>query len=94
MAGFGIPRPRRGSNDNERPPLNWRRGLFRVWAVISIAWIMAWVIYLLIYGVREGFRGTADYLTIPIVLIGPPVALLIFGLAVRWAFQGFAADRR
>jgi hypothetical protein len=25
-------------------------------------------------------------------LFGPPIALLIFGLATRWAFSGFKVD--
>jgi hypothetical protein len=33
-----------------------------------------------------------DVLVIPVVLIGPPVALLLFGIAAGWAFRGFRVD--
>jgi hypothetical protein len=29
---------------------------------------------------------------IPVVLFGPPVALLLFGIATGWAFRGFKVD--
>jgi hypothetical protein len=44
------------------------------------------------FGLQGGFKATRDLLVIPVLLLGPPVALLIFGLATRWAFQGFKAD--
>jgi hypothetical protein len=69
-------------------PLNWRRGLSRIWLVISAAWIMGWIIYFLIEFI-SGKSSPRDLLAIPVVLFGPPVALLLFGMATRWAFQGF-----
>jgi hypothetical protein len=73
-------------------PVNWRRGLFRVWLLLSAAWVMAWIIYLIMYALREGMRSMGDLLVIPVVLIGPPVALLLFGMAAGWAFRGFRVD--
>lgn len=87
--------PRRrpyGRLPTEPDPINWRRGLFRVWLLASSAWIMGWILYLLVYGVRFGFRGMGDILVIPILLLGPPVALLLFGLAAGWAFRGFNVE--
>ena len=74
-------------------PINWRRGLFRVWCLISAAWIMSWTINLIMYALEGGFRaGAGNLLAVPVLLFGPPVALLIFGLATGWAFRGFKVD--
>ncbi len=91
MAPFGIPRRPLGVNDNE-PTVNWRRGLLRLWLLISVAWIMGWLVYLAMYGIQVGFKRWGDVLEIPILLFGPPVALLLFGAMARWAFKGFAPD--
>jgi hypothetical protein len=72
-------------------PLNWRRGLLRLWVLISGAWIVAWLIYFAIE-YTAGEWGSRDFLALPIVLFGPPVALLIFAIAARWAFRGFESD--
>lgn len=91
MAPFGIPRRPLRVNDNE-PAVNWRRGLLRVWLLISVAWIMAWLVYLAMYGIQGGFKRPGDLLEIPILLLGPPIALFLFGAMTRWAFRGFATD--
>ena len=36
--------------------VNWRRGLLRVWLLLSAAWIMGWAVYLIIYGIRAGSK--------------------------------------
>jgi hypothetical protein len=77
----------------EPMPINWRRGLLRVWLLVSVAWIMAWSIYLVMYVLERGFRPS-DFLVMPILLLGPPIALLIFSMAARWAFRGFKVDER
>ncbi len=92
MARFGIPRRPSGQNDNEPIVINWRRGLFRVWLLVAIAWIMAWIVYLLMFGIHGGFKSASDLLEVPILLFGPPVALYLFGAIARWAFKGFAPD--
>jgi hypothetical protein len=74
-------------------PINWRRGLFRVWMLVSAAWIMSWSIYLIVNVLEGGFK-TSDVLVFPVLLFGPPVAFLIFGAATGWAFRGFRVDRR
>ncbi len=86
--------PRRGLMEarEDAAPLNWRRGFFRIWLLLSAAWIMGWSIYLLMFAIQEGMKTPGDVMVIPIVLFGPPVALLLFGLAAGWAFRGFKAD--
>jgi hypothetical protein len=50
---------------------------------------MGWVIYFAI----EVIRGESSLgLVAPVVLLAPPIALLLFGMATRWAFQGFQPE--
>ena len=49
---YGIPRRAFGVNDNEQALINWRRGLFRVWVLMSAAWLMGWMIFLMMQGVQ------------------------------------------
>ena len=91
MAPFGIPRRSLSAKDEEILAVNWRRGLFRVWLLFCAAWLMGWIIYLIMQGLQGGFKTTGDFLVIPVLLFGPPVALLIFGLAAGWAVRGFKA---
>src|SRR5580700_4777416 len=93
MPPYSVPR-RPFSAQNEEPiPINWRRGMIRVWILVSAAWIMGWILYLTLYGLQGGFKST-DTLAIPVLLMGPPIALLLFGLAAGWAFRGFRVDER
>lgn len=91
---YSFPRRAYGRQTSEPEPLNWRRGMFRVWLLASAAWLMGWIIYLILYGLRAGFRDTGDVLVIPILLFGPPIALLLFGIAAGWAFRGFNIEDR
>ena len=87
---FGIPRP---FGDTKDPvPVNLRRGMLRLWLVISAAWVMGWTIYLLLEGLQGAPTNTGNLLSLPILLFGPPIALLLFGAAVAWAFRGFRAN--
>jgi hypothetical protein len=72
--------------------INWRRGLFRLWLLVSAGWVMGWTIYLIMYSVQGGYSGNRHFVTIPILLLAPPLALFIFGVATGWAFQGFQAE--
>jgi len=71
--------------------LNWRRGLYRLWVLASVAWILGWGVYLSIYTIQYG-ETTNDILKIPVILIGAPAALFAFGHATLWALRGFAPD--
>ena len=71
--------------------INWGRGLLRIWILISAGWIMGGTIYLVMYSLQGGYNGNRDFVAIPILLLAPPVALLIFGSATGWAFRGFQA---
>jgi hypothetical protein len=91
MPPYSVPRRFAAKND-ESVPINWRRGMLRIWLLLSAAWIMGWIIEFAVYGLQGGFRLASDYLTIPVLLFGPPIALLLFGMAAGWAFRGFRTD--
>jgi hypothetical protein len=82
--------PRRSFTRGTTAPItiNWRRGLFRSWILVTAAWIMSWTIYLIIGALRYGLRA-GDAFAVPVLLFGPPLALLIFVLGIGWAFRGF-----
>jgi hypothetical protein len=92
MATFGIPRRPTIVKAEEPARINWRRGLFRIWALVSIAWMMGWTIYLMLHGLRGGLKDSGEVLGIPILLLGPPTALWLAGVAAGWAFRGFSAE--
>jgi hypothetical protein len=52
---------------------------------------MSWAIYLIMTAL-EGGHTSADFFVVPVLLFGPPVALLIFGIATGWAFRGFQVN--
>ncbi len=96
MPNFGIPR-RAPANDlraeSSSPPLNWKRGLFRVWILVSTGWIMGWTIYLLLEGVQGSLSTRGDFIEVPILLFAPPIALWLFGYAAAWAIKGFESEK-
>src|SRR5262245_5243531 len=92
VPGFGIPRLESSEHVNKAMQFNWRRGLLRIWLLVSAAWVMGWVVYLILYGIQGGFRSSGDFLAIPVLLFGPPIALLLFGLVAGWAFRGFKPE--
>jgi hypothetical protein len=94
MPSYRIPRRPFSPESGERTAINWRRGMIRIWILVSTAWIMGWIIYFTIEGIESGFRLTGKALSVPVVLFGPPIALLVFGFAARWAFHGFSVDEQ
>lgn len=82
----------RAANDVAAPPINWRRGLYRLWILVSAAWVLGWGVYLAIWAIRTGAREASDLFAIPVLMLGPPLALLVFGHATAWAFRGFRQD--
>ena len=92
MPRFGIPRLEPDEQVNKAMRVNWRRGLLRIWLLVSAAWIMGWAVYLILYGIQGGFRSSGDFLALPVLLLGPPIALLLFGLVAGWAVRGFKPE--
>ena len=82
----------RAFSESKDEPINWRRGLFRIWILLSTAWIMGWTIQLIMSVMRNGVQTTADVLVMPVLLLGPPIALLLFGIGAGWTLRGFKVD--
>jgi hypothetical protein len=88
MPNFGL--SRRDSVDlSDSRSVNWKRGLFRIWILMSAGWIMGWTIYLMLEGAHGSLNSRGDLIEVPILLFAPPIALWLFGLAAAWAIRGF-----
>jgi len=84
--------------------MNWRRGLFRVWIVLSVAWVIV-IGYAddlpCTFGVRLSAPWCAGYGRDPYVwqyawkvhllAFGIPIAALVVGAGIGWALNGFRA---
>ena len=80
--------------------LNWKRGLFRVWLVVSLAYVMV-VGPLIWLGFRQDYLRanptfgdlipltTDDLLFLAAYALVPPVTVFAAGTAVVWAVLGF-----
>src|ERR1700731_3853019 len=63
---------------NRRMPpksLRWeiyrlRRGLFRIWLLLSAGWILSWFIDLVLGVLEDGFKKS-DFLVMPVLLFAP-----------------------
>src|SRR3974377_1254084 len=68
MRNFGI--AHQASADEQREPvtLHHRRGLLRVWLLVSIGWILGWAIYLVMDGMQGGLTTRGEWAAIPITL--------------------------
>jgi hypothetical protein len=92
----------------QRPRMNLRRGLFRLWIAASALWAAFWVWHyvslcsrmstgdLVCEGTREG-RYTILYPFEPtrvgLILIGVPIAVFAVALILTWIFRGFHVAR-
>ena len=94
ISRFSGVRSLHGAKVGEQKPINWRRGLFRLWVLLSGSWMLGWGVYLAIWSIRFGAQSPGDLFAIPVLLLGPPLALLVFGHATAWAMRGFAPDKR
>jgi hypothetical protein len=92
MQNLGVPRHPVDPRENEKLRINWRRGLYRTWLLISAAWILAWTIQLILSGIEGKVKTAGDFLEIPVLLFGPPIAVFIVAVAAAWAFRGFRID--
>jgi hypothetical protein len=79
---------------SDAAPLNWSRGFLRLWLLVSAAWIMGWAIHVILSVLAQSFKTAEEYLAIPVIFFGPPIALLLCGLATAWAIRGFKLDEK
>jgi hypothetical protein len=54
--------------------------------------MMGWIVYLIINGIKDGLQSSGNLLAIPVLLAGPPIALLLFGIVAGWALRGFTSE--
>jgi hypothetical protein len=40
----------------------------------------------------DGPQSSGELLAIPVLLVGPPIALLLFGIVAGWAVRGFMSE--
>jgi hypothetical protein len=66
MPRFGIPNRESGGRIGQIAQVNWRRGLFRVWLLLSAAWFMGWTVYIVVNGIKDGFQSFGDLFAIPV----------------------------
>jgi len=84
--------------------MNWKRGLFRLWLVLSVLWIarILWIREQCVYGPWIGRQEpdlwwcnhpmadpVASYLEEIATSLGPPIAVLALGYTLLWIFKGF-----
>src|SRR5260370_42020534 len=55
----------------EVTPLNWRRGLFRLWLLGSAAWRMSWAIYFILSPMAHALTAVGGFLAIAAGCFGP-----------------------
>jgi len=83
--------------------MNWRHGLFRLWIVGSVLFVIA--VAFISYTERPnrpltdaevGIGGPAPWTILAMcagIAFGIPLAVLALGASLVWAFSGFAAKR-
>jgi hypothetical protein len=59
--------------------MNFKRGLFRLWIVLSLLWLALCALF---------SGGLPRLENVPLILT-PPLILLALGWAAVWAFSGF-----
>ena len=52
MQDLGVPGDPIDARENEKPPINWHRGLYRIWLLVSTTWILAWTIDFVLSGIE------------------------------------------
>jgi hypothetical protein len=80
--------------------MNVRRGLWRLWAVLSILWIgyalwtqPTFVSCFYSPGPWCEFWKATDYIDALIVIFWFPIATLLFGVACLWVASGFRTKK-
>jgi hypothetical protein len=75
----------------------WKKGLVRLWIAVALLWMICSSIYLqsdntpVLAEPQQQGQDTSQFVAL---LIGPPIAFLIFGFGVWWVIAGFRAPRR
>jgi hypothetical protein len=70
--------------------MNWRRGLFRLWIVGTVLFVLA-IAFVSHNEVKMQFVDILGWWVT--IAFGIPLAVLVLGASLVWAFSGFAAKR-
>jgi hypothetical protein len=67
-----------------------KKGLFRLWIVVSVCWVSYWHLYTLACTPESFTRAYTSHFgeTFCIIFL-PPVILLILGKSIFWIARGF-----
>jgi hypothetical protein len=82
--------------------MNWKQGLYRAWMIGSVIWI-AYLLWELVLVCRFAYSNNqpplcqdphhgdlSTWLTLAILGIGGPLAVLVLGHVLNWIRRGFA----
>lgn len=70
--------------------MNWQRGLFRVWLVITVLWAMFVFAGILVLSPSLAPGGAFSLLILASI---PPAILFVIGALSLWAARGFSTER-
>ena len=69
--------------------MNWNRGLLRLWAVVTVLWVLSFGFWALD---KSGFKFNLDFgefVGLLMILSIPPLILLALGYVGLWVGRGF-----
>jgi hypothetical protein len=66
--------------------MDWRRGLFRLWVMASVIWVVAVIALFLPAALGEDLHG---WFGLAAFVVLPPVLLLMLGRTLGWVLSGF-----
>jgi hypothetical protein len=73
--------------------MNIKRGLFRLWVVASVIWVVFLVTMVIIHAIDvDKYPSAKDYQILALLSVVPPAALLAIGNIgnfVLWIIKGF-----
>lgn len=70
--------------------MTWRRGFRRLWAVLSLVWLVLAVAFL----ATRDLGYFLGHVSPPVVLgflFGPPIVVYVLGAVLAWVLSGFTS---
>ena len=69
--------------------MNWKRGLLRLWAVVSVLWVLSFGLWALSIDGLEFNLDFGEFVGLLMILSIPPLFLLALGYIGLWVGRGF-----
>lgn len=69
--------------------MNWERGLFRLWIVLAVVWVIITATLGSQCFITEDCAAGADAAVVAAYVMGVPAGVLFIGAALVWAIRGF-----